>query len=46
MDLTPQQLAILARLQQRGFEVVAFPMYESYVGVRKGNCGALLASAS
>jgi hypothetical protein len=45
MDLTPQQLTILARLQQRGFEVVAFPMYESYVGVRKGNCGALLAPA-
>jgi hypothetical protein len=45
MDLTPQQLTILTRLQQRGFEVVAFPMYESYVGVRKGNCGALLAPA-
>jgi hypothetical protein len=43
MELSPQQLAILTRLQQRGFEVVAFPMYESYVGVRKGNCGALLA---
>ena len=30
------------RLQARGFEIVAFPMYESHVGVRKGNCGALL----
>ena len=45
MDLTPQQLTILTRLQQRGFEVVAFPMYESYVGVRKGSCGALLGPA-
>jgi hypothetical protein len=43
MELTAQQLAILNRLQHRGFEVVAFPMYESYVGVRRGNCGALLA---
>ena len=45
MDLTPQQLAVLERLHSRGFEVVAFPMYENYVGVRKGNCGALLAPA-
>jgi hypothetical protein len=43
MELSPQQLAVLARLEGRGFAVVAFPMYESYVGVRKGNCGALLA---
>lgn len=43
MELTPQQIAILNRLTRRSFEVVAFPMYESYVGVRKGNCGALLA---
>ncbi len=42
MDITPNQLSILTRMQERGFEVVAFPMYESYVGVRKGNCGALL----
>ena|ERR1017187_2014747 len=45
MELAPQQLAMLNRLQQRGFEVVAFPMYESHVGVRKGNCGALLTPA-
>jgi hypothetical protein len=45
MDVTPQQLSILQRLQGHGFEVVAFPMYEQYVGVRKGNCGALLAPA-
>ena len=45
MDLSPRQIEILTRLQQRGFDVVAFPMYESYVGVRKGNCGALLSPA-
>ena len=42
MELTPKQIAILNRLQSRGFEIIAFPMYESQVGVRKGNCGALL----
>lgn len=42
MELTPQQIDFLSQLRSRGFEVVAFPLYESYVGVRKGNCGALL----
>jgi hypothetical protein len=42
MELTSPQLAILNRLRHHGFDVVAFPMYESYVGVRRGNCGALL----
>jgi hypothetical protein len=42
MDLTQQQVAILQRLRKRGFEIVAFPMYANYIGVRKGNCGALL----
>jgi hypothetical protein len=45
MELTPQQAGVLERLHSRGFEIVAFPMYESYVGVRKGQCGALLAPA-
>jgi hypothetical protein len=43
MELTPQQVGFLAQLRSRGFEVVAFPMYENFVGVRKGNVGALLA---
>jgi len=43
MELTPQQIAILERLQGRGFQIVAFPMYASHMGVRKGNCAALLA---
>jgi hypothetical protein len=43
MELTPQQVGFLAQLRSQGFDVVAFPMYENYVGVRKGNVGALLA---
>jgi hypothetical protein len=43
MDLTRAQGEILERLQNQGFQVVAFPMYANYVGVRKGNCAALLA---
>lgn len=43
MDLTRQQAEILERLQKHEFQLVAFPMYANYVGVRKGNCAALLA---
>jgi len=43
MDLTPQQLKTLERLHSRGFEIVAFPMYAQYIGVRKSDCAALLA---
>jgi hypothetical protein len=43
MDLTPQQAGLLGQLYAHGFEIVAFPMYEKYVGVRKGSCAALLA---
>ena len=46
MEISPQQLAILQRLHQAGFEIVAFPVYANYVGVRKGNCAALLAPAA
>jgi hypothetical protein len=42
MDLTPQQISILERLHKHDFQIVAFPMYANYVGVRKGNCAALL----
>lgn len=45
MELSPQQVGFLAQLKSRGFDVVAFPMYENFVGVRKGNVGALLAPA-
>jgi hypothetical protein len=43
MQLTPRHISILERLCAREFQIVAFPMYADYVGVRKGNCAALLA---
>lgn len=42
MELTPKHVASLEGLHARGFEIVAFPMYASYVGLRKGNCAALV----
>lgn len=42
LELTPPQIAVLERLIPHGFHGVAFPLYESSVGVRKGNCAALL----
>jgi hypothetical protein len=46
MDLSPTQLAVLERLHRSGYEIVAFPMYANYLGIRKGNCAALLAPAA
>lgn len=46
MDLTRQQAEILQRLDAQGFVIVAFPMYANYIGVRKGECAALLAPAA
>ncbi len=42
MELNAQQVAVLDRLRSHGMDVVAFPMYESLVGVKRGNCAALL----
>jgi hypothetical protein len=42
MDLTPAQAALLQRLHTLGFELVAFPIYPNHIGIRKGNCAALL----
>lgn len=42
LELTPEQVALLERLTTQGFQVVSFPLYASAVGVRKGNCAALL----
>jgi hypothetical protein len=42
VELTPQQIVALERLHARDFEIVAFAMYASHVGVRKRNCAALL----
>jgi hypothetical protein len=41
-ELTPQQVAILERIAAHGFRLVAFPLYANAVGVRSGNCAALL----
>jgi hypothetical protein len=42
MDLTPTQIATLQALHARGFQIVAFPMYASHIGIRRGNCATLL----
>lgn len=42
MDLTAEHVEKLERLRERGFEIVAFPMYANYIGLRKGNCAALM----
>lgn len=42
LELSPPQIALLERLVAQGFQPVAFPLYASAVGVRKGNCAALL----
>ena len=42
LELSPPQIAVLERLVARGFEPLAFPLYAGAVGVRKGNCAALL----
>ena len=42
-ELTPQHIAVLERLRARGFHFAAFPLYASYIGVKKESCAALLA---
>jgi len=41
-DLTPAHIAILQKLVERGFTPVAFPLYASAIGVRRGVFAALL----
>lgn len=43
MELCARQIAALNSLHARGFEIVAFPLYATCVGARRGNCAALLA---
>jgi len=43
LDLTSTQIAIIERLIGAGFTPVAFPMYASAVGIRRGTFAALLA---
>ena len=41
-ELTPLQIAALDRLVARGFQLVAFPLYASAIGVRRDCFAALL----
>jgi hypothetical protein len=43
--LTPAHIAVLERLITQGFTPVAFPMYASAMGVRRGPFAALLLPA-
>jgi len=45
LALTPAHIAILERLIGKGFTPVAFPMYASAIGVRRGAFAALLVPA-
>jgi hypothetical protein len=42
LELTPRQIAVLERFRNAGFALAAFPLYASYLGVKKGNCAVLL----
>jgi hypothetical protein len=44
-ELTPAHIAILERLVAEGFVPVAFPLYASAMGVRRGSFAALLLPA-
>jgi hypothetical protein len=43
IELTSAQISLLERLAARGFAIVAFPLYASAVGVRRGRFAVLLA---
>ncbi len=46
LDLSPRQIEVLERIEAAGFKIVAFPLYPSAAGVKKGNCAALLAAGT
>ena len=41
-ELSSQHLSILERAVAQGFTPAAFPLYANAIGLRKGNCAALL----
>ena len=43
IELTQAQIVTLQALHARGYQIVAFPMYASHIGIRRGSCAALLA---
>lgn len=42
LDLSVPQIAILEKAVAHGFVPTAFPLYANAIGLRKGNCAALL----
>lgn len=44
-ELTEEQIRLLERLRERGFELMVFPRFANYIGVMKGNCAALVGLA-
>jgi hypothetical protein len=44
-DLTAAQIAVVQRLIGQGFTPVAFPLYASAMGIRRGSFAALLVPA-
>ena len=42
VELTPAHVAVLERLVAAGFVPVAFPLYSSAIGIRRGSTAALL----
>lgn len=45
LALTPAHISVLERAIAQGFTPIAFPMYPSAVGVRRGSFAALLMAA-
>src|SRR5260370_35759890 len=43
VELSQQQMQVVERLFAAGFRPIAIPPYESALGMKKGNCAALLA---
>ncbi len=44
LELAESQIKKLEELARHGYQFVAFPLYPSHIGAKKGNCAALLAA--
>ncbi len=45
LELAESQLKKLAELARHGYQFMAFPLFPSHIGIKKGNCAALLEAA-
>lgn len=45
-ELTEAQIHRLERIKNAGFELIIFPLFPKHIGVKKGNCGALLGQSA